>query len=166
MNNSNKTQSLQTMYRPCVGIVLFNEDRKVFVGERIDMPGALQMPQGGIDPGETITQAAMREMLEETGTDKAQILEIAPHTIRYDLPSVLLENDKIGWNKQYRGQEQTWVAMRFTGQDTDIDLNHFSPPEFSQWHWLAFEETINRIVSFKRNVYIQVFKMFKHLTKS
>ncbi|MEM7618732.1 MAG: RNA pyrophosphohydrolase [Pseudomonadota bacterium] len=107
------------LYRPCVGIALFNKDGQVFVGERIDTPGAWQMPQGGIDPGEDLTLAAMRELKEEIGTNNAEIIEILDEKIRYDLPE---ERRKEFWNGKYVGQEQTWIAMRFTGADTDIDL--------------------------------------------
>lgn len=149
-------------YRPCAGIALFNEKNEVFVGERIDNPGAWQMPQGGIDPGEDIKTAAFRELKEEVGTDKAEIIKIAPRTICYDLPDHLLAKF---WNSSYRGQEQTWVAMRFTGQDSDINLNSFDPPEFLDWQWLSIHDTLDVIVPFKRDVYKQVIEIFSDITQ-
>lgn len=146
------------LYRPCVGLAVFNARGEVFVGERIDTPGAWQMPQGGIDPGEDIQSAALRELAEEIGTDKAEILTIFPDTIRYDLPERLIQ--KL-WNGKYRGQEQTWVALRFTGQDSDINLNAFDPPEFSAWQWVPLADTLARIVPFKRETYTKVIAMLE-----
>lgn len=140
-------------YRPCVGIALFNKDGKVFVGERIDTPGAWQMPQGGIDRGEDIKAAAMRELKEEIGTNNARLLTILPNTIKYDLPPHLKETL---WNGKYAGQEQTWVAMQFDGNDEDIILDADEHPEFSKWRWVNIEETLDLIVPFKRDVYKQV----------
>lgn len=147
-------------YRPCAGIVLFNDDNHVFVGERIDKPGAWQMPQGGIDPGEDVKTAAFRELKEEVGTDKAEIIRVAQETVRYDLPDDLLE--KL-WNSRYRGQEQTWVAMRFQGQDSDIDLNSHDPAEFLAWQWVPLEKTVDLIVPFKRETYRQIISLFADL---
>lgn len=110
----------ERLYRTCVGIALFNAEGQVFVGERIDTPGAWQMPQGGIDAGEEIEPAAFRELYEETGVKSAETLTIAKETIRYDLPPALLA--KKMWSTPYVGQEQTWIAMRFTGQDSEINL--------------------------------------------
>lgn len=145
------------IYRPCVGIALFNADGHVFVGERIDTPGSWQMPQGGIDEGEDIPTAAMRELAEETGTDKAEIIRIADEGVRYDLPEHL--QNRL-WNGIFAGQEQRWVAMRFTGADADIDINSFDPAEFSAWQWAPLKETIDLIVPFKRDVYERVINLF------
>ena len=138
--------SEKKIYRPCVGIALFNEDGNVFVGERIDTPGAWQMPQGGIDEGESLEQAALRELLEETGTNKAKILRIADQKTNYTLPDHLI--GKL-WNGKYRGQEQSWVAMRFTGSDSDITLYHTVHPEFSKWQWMDLHKVLDVIVPFK-----------------
>lgn len=147
-------------YRQGVGIVLLNKKGEVFVGERIDTPGAWQMPQGGIDPGEDIKSAAMRELKEETGTNKADIIRIADEAVCYDLPEDIA--DKL-WDGKYRGQEQTWVAMRFTGEDEDINLNAFKHPEFKDWQWIPFKEMLDRIVPFKRDVYAKVINIFSDI---
>lgn len=145
-------------YRSCVGIVLFNQDGKVFVGERIDTPGAWQMPQGGIDSGEDIIKAALRELKEEIGTNQADVIKIHDQPIRYDLPEEMIPRL---WNGQYRGQEQTWVAMRFTGSDHDIRLDADDRPEFSKWQWINLNDTLDLIVPFKRETYQQVIDVFK-----
>jgi len=148
----------RNLYRPCVGIALFNQDGKVFVGERIDTPGAWQMPQGGIDEGEDLNIAAYRELKEEIGTDKANILKILEEKIRYDLPP---ERQKEFWGGKYLGQEQTWIAMRFSGNDNDIALDSDDNPEFSQWQWVDLKDTLDLIVPFKRKTYEKVIQAFE-----
>lgn len=147
-------------YRPCVGITLFNADGNIFVGERLDNPGAWQMPQGGIDDGEDIETAFFREMREEIGTDKAEILKIMDRKLSYALPPHLL--GKL-WGGRWGGQEQTWVAARFTGADADIDIRAHNPPEFGRWQWVALDEVLNLIVPFKRNTYREVIREFEGL---
>lgn len=147
-------------FRPCVGLALFNRDGLVFAARRIDTPGdAWQMPQGGIDDGETPRQAALRELEEEIGTAHAEIVAESADWVRYDLPPELV--GKV-WNGRYRGQCQKWFALRFTGADSDIDIvtKH---PEFSDWRWLPLAELPGRIVPFKRAVYEQVAAEFAHL---
>ncbi len=145
-------------YRPCVGILLFNPQGHVFVGERLDHPGAWQLPQGGIDPGENVEQAAFRELLEETGTDHAELLRISPRTLTYELPDHLV--GKL-WGGRYKGQEQTWVAMRFTGEDRDITLYSRVHPEFARWQWVPLDKICDMIVPFKRATYLDVIEEFK-----
>jgi putative (di)nucleoside polyphosphate hydrolase len=143
-------------YRPCVGIALFNRDGLVFAAERIDTPGAWQMPQGGIDKGEEPAKAALRELEEEIGTKAADIIAEAPDWLNYDLPPELV--GKV-WKGRYRGQTQKWFAMRFLGRDRDIDIvtKH---PEFKAWRWVPLAELPSLIVPFKRAVYEAVARQF------
>lgn len=146
-------------YRPCAGVVLVNDRGLVFAGQRIDNPGdAWQMPQGGIDPGESPREAALRELGEETGLspDKVEIEAETEGWIRYDLPPELLGRM---WQGRYCGQQQKWVLMRFRGQDSDVNLET-EHAEFSRWAWMTPEELVRRIVPFKREVYAQVFAQF------
>lgn len=148
------------LYRPCVGIFLLNQEQKIFVGERIDTPGAWQMPQGGVDEDENIHVAAMRELAEEIGTNKAEIIMTAPEKLKYELPDHLIKNH---WNGKYRGQEQTWIAARYLGSDSDINLNAHHPPEFSDWKWIKPENCLDLIVPFKRELYKDVLRQFSSL---
>ncbi|HTK84781.1 MAG TPA: RNA pyrophosphohydrolase [Patescibacteria group bacterium] len=152
----------QLPYRPCVGIALFNTEGKIFVGERLDNPGAWQMPQGGIDEGETVEQAFFREMREEIGTDQAKILKIHDKPLRYDLPPRL--RGRL-WGGKWGGQEQTWVAARFTGLDKDVDIDAHNPPEFGRWKWVKLEDVLDLIVPFKRDTYREVIRAFEGVLK-
>jgi putative (di)nucleoside polyphosphate hydrolase len=151
---SAKIQSLP--YRPCAGVVLINRAGLVFGGQRIDNPGtAWQMPQGGLDYGELPEEAALRELTEETGVtrDKVEVLGQTRDWITYELPEDLL--GKL-WKGKYRGQEQMWFAMRFLGDDADINIAT-ETAEFSRWQWMTPEALVEAIVPFKRDVYEAVF---------
>lgn len=144
-------------YRANVGIVLVNSAGRLFVGRRRDTPDAWQMPQGGIDAGETVRAAALRELAEEAGTDRAEAVAETPGWLTYDLPEKLARRL---WGGRYRGQAQKWVLMRFTGTDGDIDLFRHRAPEFDAWRWVSPPELMASIVAFKRPVYEQVLAAF------
>ena len=130
-------------YRRAVGILLLNDATEVLVAQRIDFPGdAWQMPQGGIDKGETPLQAARRELKEEIGTDKADVIAESRRWLSYDYPAELKGRT---WHSRYRGQTQKWFVMRFTGTDADIDLET-AHPEFSAWMWVPPIELTRLIV--------------------
>jgi putative (di)nucleoside polyphosphate hydrolase len=143
-------------YRRGVGIALFNKAGHVFVAERIDTPGAWQMPQGGVDKHEDPWPAALRELKEEIGTAKAERLG-ETDWLRYDLPPDLLGHV---WKGRYRGQEQKWFAARFTGHERDIDLEADPHPEFSAWRWAPLKELPDLIVPFKRQMYLAIAEAF------
>jgi putative (di)nucleoside polyphosphate hydrolase len=147
-------------YRPGVGVMLLNRLGEVFVARRIDMIDAArswQMPQGGIDKGETPRQAALRELKEEIGTDKAEFLAESRMWLKYDLPVGLAAGV---WGGRYRGQRQKWFVMRFTGNDADIDLAT-EHPEFDAWKWMRPERLPEMIVPFKRQLYIHILAEFR-----
>ncbi len=140
-------------YRPCVGVMLVNPAGQVFTGQRIDRDhAAWQMPQGGIDAGEDVRTAALRELREETGVtaDKVRIEAVTRAPIAYDLPPEVVPTI---WKGRFRGQSQTWVLLRFLGTDADIDLDR-PHPEFAAWRWSAPDDLVSDIVPFKRAVYV------------
>jgi putative (di)nucleoside polyphosphate hydrolase len=140
--------------------MLFNPDGKVFVGKRIDQTvEGWQMPQGGIDKGETPKEAALRELQEEIGTDKAEIIGEMQDWITYDLPAHLVG---LAFHGKYKGQRQKWFALRFTGNDADIDLTSHEP-EFSAFQWVDLQALDGLIVPFKREAYKRVIAAFKNL---
>lgn len=151
-------------YRPCVGVMLVNSAGRVFVGKRIDNKemDAWQMPQGGIDDGEDLHAAALRELQEETGVSSNLVTIIAEtrDELLYDLPDVLMGKM---WGGKFRGQRQKWLLMRFSGEDTDIDLNAHEHAEFEAWRWVEPEQVPELIVPFKKRVYRQVVEEFRDL---
>jgi putative (di)nucleoside polyphosphate hydrolase len=149
-------------YRPGIGIMLFNPRGLVFVGERIDNPGAWQMPQGGIDEGEDLPVAVLREMQEEIGTNKAKILGIMDEWLFYDIP--LHTANKL-WDARYRGQKQKWAALEFLGTDDDINLKAYDHPEFGQWKWVTPTEMLEYVVPFKRDMYRRVVEEFADIAE-
>ncbi len=153
-------------YRPCVGIMLINQEGLVWTGRRSSLAGApplaqpWQMPQGGIDENETPLEAAFRELKEETGTNEAQVLAETPEWLYYDLP-----DESLGWalKGKYRGQKQKWFAMDYQGQDEVFNLGTGNKAEFDQWAWRPAQELIHMVASFKREVYEQVVAEFASL---
>jgi len=147
-------------YRPGVGIMLLDRKARVFVARRIDMPSqAWQMPQGGIDDGELPEQAVMRELEEETGTDKVEIIAESDGWYSYDLPDWLIP--KV-WGGKFRGQRQKWYALRFLGRDEDINIETENP-EFLDWKWVQMGELPDLIVPFKRSLYLSLVEEFADL---
>ena len=155
-------------YRPCVGIMLLNAEGLVFVGQRkpkrvADAVGAAhlwQMPQGGIDPGEDPYKAALRELAEETNITSVSKLAEAPEWYSYDLP---VDTTKKAWRGRYQGQRQKWFALRFTGDESEINVTAPSggfKPEFEAWRWARMETLPELIIPFKRDVYERVVKAF------
>ncbi len=158
-------------YRPCVGIMLFNRDGLVFVGhrrgksasQRLQVGYEWQMPQGGIDPGEDPYQAALRELQEETNVSSTAFLAESADWYSYDLPPGVL---KKSWNGRFQGQRQKWFALRFQGEESEIDIETPAGghrPEFDAWRWEEVGRLAELIVPFKRPVYEKVVEDFAHL---
>lgn len=154
-------------YRPCVGIMLFNKDGLVFIGRRtegpehVDETHAWQMPQGGVDPDEDPWPAALRELYEETNVTSVEKLAESSGWFSYDIP---LEIVGQAWKGKYRGQTQKWYALRFTGDESEINIEHPAgghKPEFSEWRWEKLERLPELVVPFKRKVYEQVIEEFR-----
>ena len=149
-----------TEYRLGVGVLLLNRDDQVFVGRRMDQEfEAWQMPQGGIDRDESPRDAAFRELHEETGIRKAEIIAESAGWFVYELPPEL--RGKV-WKGRYRGQKQKWFAMRFLGRDGEIDLKTHHP-EFDAWQWVAPERLLDLIIPFKRDLYREITAEFAAL---
>jgi putative (di)nucleoside polyphosphate hydrolase len=150
-------------YRLNVGAVLFNRDGQVLVARRADLPnaegeaGGWQLPQGGIDPEEDPRAAVLRELAEEIGTDRAEIVGEYPHWLTYELPPDLVG---VALGGRYRGQRQRWFALRFTGSDSDIRLDLDPHPEFDAWRWAELDELPALAVDFKRAIYEALVQAF------
>ena len=149
-------------YRPNVGVVLFRADGRVWIGRRAGAPGPdnWQFPQGGVDPGEALEDAARRELAEETGVTSVVRLGRVPGWISYDFPPGM------GGSKAargFKGQSQAWFAFRFEGEDREIDLEGHHEVEFDRWRWAELPEALHRIVHFKRDAYRQVVDAFAPL---
>ena len=158
-------------YRPCVGITVINPKGHVWIGRRADSPGEeegrgawWQMPQGGIDAGEDPAGAALRELIEETGMRTVKILGETSGWLRYELPPHLVGK---AWGGRYRGQEQKWFAVRFLGEESEIDIEPATGhrAEFSEWRWVPLPEVVDLIVPFKRDVYVKVAEAFAPFAK-
>lgn len=156
-------------YRPCVGVAVFNRDGLVFIGRRIDGPEhvdlthAWQMPQGGIDDGEQPWDAAVRELREETNIRSVKRIGEVAEWLKYDIPRELVGQ---AWKGKYRGQTQKWFAARFTGADSEIDVEHpdgSQEPEFNGWRWERLQNVPQLVVPFKRAVYDRVAGEFRQL---
>jgi putative (di)nucleoside polyphosphate hydrolase len=160
-------------YRRCVGVMLINRQGLVWVGDRrkdatpehVGDGYSWQMPQGGLDRGENPYHAALRELAEETSVTSASLLAEAPAWYSYELP---LDVATQSWKGRFKGQTQKWFALRFEGEDSEINV--LKPigghrPEFSAWRWERIERLPELIIPFKRPVYEQVVKAFEHLAR-
>jgi putative (di)nucleoside polyphosphate hydrolase len=158
-------------YRPCAGMMVLNRDGLVFIGRRasgpehIDATHVWQMPQGGIDENEDPYRAALRELREETNIRSVEKLGEIAGWLTYDIP-----RDIVGqaWGGKYRGQKQKWYALRFTGEDAEIDIAHLASghePEFIDWRWVEISELPELVVPFKRQTYERVVAEFGKFAK-
>jgi putative (di)nucleoside polyphosphate hydrolase len=147
-------------YRPAAGVMLINQRKQVWVGQRLDSTlEAWQMPQGGLDAGEDPLEGALRELEEETGIsrDRVEIIARAPKELTYDLPEDLVG---VVWKQKYRGQRQTWFLVRFLGTDADVNLQT-AEPEFRAWRWAEVDDLPRLIVPFKKKLYEEVIDAFR-----
>ncbi len=156
------TKDKRLPYRPCAGIMLLNQDNKVFVAKRIDTAvEAWQMPQGGIDKGEDPKDAAVRELEEETGITNATVIAEYEDWLSYDLPDELY--GKV-WKGRYGGQTMKWFVMRYHGADHDINIDT-EHPEFSTWKWADMSDLEALIIPFKKEVYRALAQKFSYLVE-
>jgi putative (di)nucleoside polyphosphate hydrolase len=158
-NNINQQDRPNHLYRSGVGILLVNQNKKIFVGKRIDnQSDSWQMPQGGIDVGEDEDVAMFRELQEETGISSqfVKIIKKSDNYFYYDLPYKL---QKKFWGGKYLGQRQRWYLLEFLSDDSNINITT-QEPEFSEWKWVEKVDLINLIVSFKRELYQQIISEF------
>lgn len=173
MSKTDKIKVDDLPYRPCVGIALFNREGLVWIGRRSDEDAEgegkgqwWQMPQGGLDKGEDPYEAALRELYEETSVHSVSLIEEAKGWLTYDLPLDLIPQS---WNGRYRGQKQKWFALRFEGDESEIDVLHPGggkhKSEFTAWRWERLERLPALIVPFKRGVYEGVVSAFRHIAK-
>lgn len=143
-----------------VGIVLLNNNNKIFVAKRIDNPKNFwQMPQGGVDKNENILNAAYRELKEETSIENVKLIKELDGFMTYELPSNLIG---IIWKGRYRGQKLKWFVMRFLGNDNEININT-RKPEFLDWKWIELDKITEVVVKFKLEVYKKVKKEIKKI---
>ncbi|XP_073004055.1 nudix hydrolase 26, chloroplastic isoform X3 [Typha latifolia] len=150
-------------YRRNVGICLINRSNKqIFSASRLDIPGAWQMPQGGIDGNEDPSVAAMRELREETGVTSGDIVAEVPFWLTYDFPPEVREKLNKQWGSDWKGQAQKWFLIRFTGKDEEVNLagDGTEKPEFGEWSWMTPQQVIELAVDFKKPIYEEVLKFF------
>jgi putative (di)nucleoside polyphosphate hydrolase len=159
-------------YRPCVGVMVLNRAGLAFIGRRIEGPEHIdathvwQMPQGGIDKGEEAWPAALRELREETNIRSVERIGEIAEWLKYDIPREIVGQ---AWKGKYRGQTQRWFALRFTGDDSEIDVDNpdgAPEPEFAAWRWEPMQNVPDLVVPFKRAVYERVVREFRHLAKA
>jgi len=151
-------------YRPNVGIVIFNSDKKIWIGKRIDNNSkeAWQLPQGGIDYQEEPLNAAIREVYEETGITTIKNIGSIDNWIKYNLPLDIAKNK---WGGKYIGQKQKWYLFYFYGDENEINININKQPEFSKWKWADEEYVKDNVTNFRKDVYKKVFQSFSKVIK-
>jgi len=151
-------------YRPNVGIVIFNSDKKIWIGKRIDNNSkeAWQLPQGGIDYQEEPLNAAIREVYEETGITTIKNIGSIDNWIKYNLPLDIAKNK---WGGKYIGQKQKWYLFYFYGDENEININISKQPEFSKWKWADEEYVKDNVTNFRKDVYKKVFQSFSKVIK-
>ena len=156
---SKKRESFEKLpYRNGVGVVVLNNENKIFVAKRIDNPKNFwQMPQGGVDKGENYYDAALRELKEETNITSVKLIKEIDKKYTYILPDNLIG---IIWKGKFKGQVQKWFLMRFVGNDSEIDINTIKP-EFLEWKWLNVDDLPKIAVNFKRDIYQNLKKEIK-----
>ena len=152
----------QNLYRPCVGIVVINNNNKIFAATRKDSiinknKLCWQMPQGGIEKNEKPADAAKRELSEETSIISVKILDFIDQWLFYDIPEKFIPKY---WHNKYIGQKQKWFLMKFTGNDSEINI-FTEDQEFTSWRWLDGNYLLDNIVSFKKEIYEKVLIKFK-----
>ena len=155
----------KNLYRPNVGVVIFNSEKKIWCGKRIDVKtiDAWQLPQGGIDHNETALQAAIREVYEETGIISIKNIDKIDKWIRYELP---INIAKSKWDGKFIGQKQKWFLFYFYGNDDEINININNKAEFSEWKWEIDSHIQYNVTKFRKNVYKKVFKKFNKTIKN
>jgi putative (di)nucleoside polyphosphate hydrolase len=143
-----------------VGIIVLNDENKVFVAKRIDNPKNLwQMPQGGVDENEDFLNAAYRELEEETSIRSVKLIKELDGLTTYELPDHLLG---IIWKGKYRGQKQKWFVMNFIGEEKEINIKTKNP-EFLDWKWIDINQITENVVDFKLHVYKEIEAKVKKL---
>ena len=146
-----------------VGVIVLNNENKIFVGKRKDNPvDKWQMPQGGVDKNENLVTAMKRELYEETSIKNIKILKELDEWLEYELPKNLLG---IIWKGKFRGQKQKWFIVRFVGKENEINLKTKNP-EFIEWKWIEMNELPKVIVDFKKNVYEKLLIELKKFINS